>query len=80
MRLMRPHACQVGKTYLLDRDGLAPSSLGSSMEAWGRVNRTVGPSLSRTAAQLRRSAHQGAPVTSCTRAKKFSRPFIGSEK
>ena len=77
MRLMRPHACQVGKTYLLDRDGLAPST---SMEAWGRVNRTVGPSLARTAAQLRRSAHQGAPVTSCTRAKKFSRPFIGSEK
>ena len=48
MRLMRPHACQVGKTYLLDRDGLAPSSLGSSMEAWGRVNRTVGPSLAST--------------------------------
>ena len=48
VRLMRPHACQVGKTYLLDRDGLAPSSLGSSMEAWGRVNRTVRPSLAST--------------------------------
>ena len=48
MRLMRPHACQVGKTYLLDRDGLTPSSLGSSLETWGRVNRAVGPSLAST--------------------------------